>query len=71
MADYYTVSRLAEFVGVSERTIERWYAGGILPEPELRAEHGTKLWSPEQAREVLARRIRNSPGERARRRRIP
>lgn len=71
MAEFYTVATLARFVGVSPRTIERWSAAGRLPKPQLRQRDGAKLWTPEQARTVLNERIRKSPREIRRRRRIP
>lgn len=48
----YTVAKLARFVGVTPRTIERWYVLGKLPEPEY-LPSGTKQWTPAQARAVL------------------
>lgn len=48
----YTVHTLAQFVGVSDRTIERWYKKGKLPRPAT-LPNGTKVWSAAQAREVL------------------
>lgn len=53
---YRTLVELAEFLGVSPRTTQRWYAAGLLPEPDF-TEGGLKLWSPDQAAEALNKRI--------------
>jgi len=57
---YSTVIGIAKMVGVTTRTIERWYTQGIIPEPELRTQLGAdgrpgwKMWSPEQNKLILA-----------------
>lgn len=54
---HYTTASLAKFVGVSERTIERWWKAGKLPQPEMiRRSDGTKFWNAAQARKVLEER---------------
>ncbi len=51
---YRTVSELAAYVGVSARTVERWWVNGEIPEP-VRTEAGMKLWGPTQCRMILDR----------------
>ena len=53
MKGYRTVAELAKFLGVSDRTIERWYAAGKIPKPAHIDERGWKFWSHEQSREIL------------------
>jgi DNA-binding transcriptional MerR regulator len=48
-----TVADLARMTGRTTRTIERWWADGVIPEPAHRNDKGWKLWTPEQATEVL------------------
>jgi DNA-binding transcriptional MerR regulator len=50
--NFRTVSELADFLGVSERTIEKWYRGEGLPIPQRLAD-GTKVWSPQQCQAIL------------------
>jgi predicted site-specific integrase-resolvase len=50
---YATVAELARFLGVSDRTIERWYTSGEIPAPAHVTEAGWKLWSPAQRTEIL------------------
>lgn len=66
-----TVSEVAEYVGTSTRTIERWWKEGKLPEPERFGDAGTKIWSPQQCSEILGYRILRLPSTRAAKRRIP
>lgn len=68
--NHLTVSEMAKFLGLSERTIEHWYAKGKLPKPAKLGERGTKLWSPDQRNEALNVRIRSLPSVRAAKRRI-
>jgi len=57
---YSTTLALAKMVGVTTRTIERWYVQGVIPEPAKRTPNGAdgrpgwKMWSPEQNRLILA-----------------
>lgn len=51
---YSTVHDLAVHLGVSDRTIERWHAKGLLPEPACRGQQEAKLWSSEQRKEITA-----------------
>lgn len=67
---FRSVSELARFVGVTSRTIERWYASEVIPTPAQVTDTGMKLWSPEQAQTVLDFRMSKLPTERMRRRRI-
>lgn len=48
-----TVAELAEFLGVSPRTIERWHKDRKIPDPDVVTAAGWKLWSKEQASEIL------------------
>lgn len=64
-----SVSELAKYVGVSVRTIERWWNEGKLPKPHF-CEDGMKLWSPTASAKVVAMRLDNLPSEVARQRRI-
>lgn len=58
LRNHRTVSELAEYVGVSARTVERWAANGDIPEPAAVTEQGWKLWSPQQASNILDEQIR-------------
>jgi DNA-binding transcriptional MerR regulator len=51
--NHWTVAELARFLGVSDRTIERWYKSETIPAPAHVTEAGWKLWSPAQATEIL------------------
>lgn len=51
---YRTVSELAEYVGVSARTVERWHRNGKIPNPAVVTEAGWKLWSGDQASKILS-----------------
>lgn len=51
--NFFTIHTIAELCGVTDRTVERWYADGKLPVP-YRVIKGTKCWTPAQAREILA-----------------
>lgn len=53
LRDHRTVAELAEYVGVSTRTVERWASNGTIPEPAAVSDQGWKLWSPEQCGEIL------------------
>lgn len=54
-----TVGQLAAFLGVSERTVERWWAAGKLPTPER---HGkVKTWTTAQARIIERDLVRRAP----------
>lgn len=59
--NFRSVSELAEYVGVSTRTMERWYKEGVLPEPERVGGLGMKLWSPDSSAAVLNYRIGRLP----------
>jgi DNA-binding transcriptional MerR regulator len=48
-----TVADLARLTGRTTRTIERWWRQGVIPEPEHRNEKDWKLWTPQQAQQVL------------------
>lgn len=66
-----TVSEVAQFLGLSTRTIERHWREGRIPEPAHRfGNMGTKLWSPEQCNEMLVMRLGRLPSARAAKRRI-
>lgn len=68
---YRTVSELAEYVGVTPRTIARWFAEGVIPTDVVRyGPTGTKLWSTDQASKVLEYRMIRLPSARFARRRI-
>lgn len=67
---YRTVSELAKYVGVTPRTIERWFKEGVIPTEVVRLKDRTKLWSPDQASKVLEYRILRMPSVRDARRRI-
>lgn len=64
--EFFTIHTLATFCGVTDRTMEKWYAEGKLPVPTL-VRRGTKLWTPSQAREVLEFRKNQTPEARKRR----
>lgn len=51
--NHSTVADLAKMVGVTPRTIERWWKEKVIPEPAVRNEKGWKLWSPEQNRQII------------------
>lgn len=53
LRNHRTVSELAEFLGVSERTVHRMYERGEIAEPAARSEKGWKLWSPAQCTIIL------------------
>jgi predicted DNA-binding transcriptional regulator AlpA len=67
---FRTVAELAQYVGVSTRTMERWHKDGVLPRPERVGPMGMKLWSPDQASAVLERRIARLPSTERSERRI-
>lgn len=52
MKGYRTVSQLAAYLGVSTRTVERWYSTGKIPKPALVDDRRWKFWSDEQCREI-------------------
>lgn len=62
--NHLTIAELSRFLGVSDRTIERWYAKGVIPPPALVTEAGWKLWSPAQAT-VMLRRCRENKSKSA------
>lgn len=55
--DHHTVSEMASFLGVSGRTVERWYVAGTIPAPAKVTDDGWKLWSPAQVTEILRREL--------------
>lgn len=67
---FRSVSEIAKYVGVSARTVERWYEAEVIPPPAHRTEAGIKLWSPEQCQRILDWRISQLPSEKRRQRRI-
>jgi excisionase family DNA binding protein len=68
--NWRTVSEIAKYVGVSTRTVERWWKEEKLPEPFRFGNQGTKLWSPEQCAALLVQQIGRLPSSRASERRI-
>lgn len=50
---HYTVHDLASFLGVSDRTVERWHSKGKIPQPDHVTGTGWKLWSTEQVTEIF------------------
>ena len=54
-----TVAELAAFLGVTPRTIERWYADGKIPKPAHVDGRGWKFWSASQCREILQWHLKN------------
>lgn len=67
---YRTVSELGKFVGVSTRTVERWYAEGDIEPPAHRTDSGVKLWDPTQAARILEQRLARTSAQKAKERRI-
>jgi hypothetical protein len=68
---HYSVADLAKYVGVTPRTIERWYVSQKIPAPAATTvPGGMKLWSPAQARKVLEDRMVRLPSARRAARRI-
>lgn len=50
---HHTVHDLAVFLGVSDRTVERWHSGAKIPWPDHVTGTGWKLWSPSQVTEIF------------------
>jgi excisionase family DNA binding protein len=48
-----TVAELAQYLGVTSRTVERWYAAEKIPAPAYVDERGWKFWNVEQCKEIL------------------
>lgn len=68
--NFRSVSELAQFVGVTSRTVERWFADADIPEPEYVTRDGMKLWSPDQCTAILEFRMRKLPSRQKAERRI-
>lgn len=69
LSDQYTVTKLAKFVGVTPRAVMKWASEGKLPTPIL--DRGDiKVWTAEQAREVLEWRKTLTAAARKERRRV-
>ncbi len=60
-AAYWELRDIAEFYGVSGRTIQRWVKSGQLPPP---FRMGVKrLWLPEQVKDWMARQSKEAEAE--------
>jgi DNA-binding transcriptional MerR regulator len=68
--NHRSVAELAQYVGVTARTVERWAADALIPECEHRTKDGMKLWSQEQCAEILEFRLRKLPSRQREARRI-
>lgn len=66
---FRSVSELAEYVGVTPRTIERWWTAGKLPVPSYMDER-LKLWSPSECTEILRIAQANLPSTKSERNRL-
>lgn len=56
----YTIATLARFCGVTYNCIKKWDSQRKIPKPIISAE-GQKIWTADQAREVLEFRKTQTP----------
>jgi DNA-binding transcriptional MerR regulator len=59
----FTPAELADYLGVSKRSIRRWQQARLIPEPG-KTESGWAVWSLQQAREIREWRLSRIPPER-------
>lgn len=58
---YMLPGELAEYLGVTTRTVRRWMHDSTFPKPSVRNDKGFKLWSPQDVRRVLEWRLKRVP----------
>lgn len=51
--NHFTAGQLAAFLNVTTRTVRRWVADDVIPQPAARSGNGWNLWTPEQAAKIL------------------
>lgn len=67
---FRTIAELAQYVGVSKRTIQNWIATLKVPDASVVYGNGLKLWSPTDAHKVLIHRQKTLTSTRVAKRRI-
>ena len=59
--NHFLPGELAQYLGVTTRTVRRWMHRSDFPKPSIRNDKGYKLWSPTDVKAVLKWRLQNVP----------